>query len=498
MQRKFLKNLVLLLVLNLLIKPFWILGIDRAVQNTVGATEYGFYFAILNFSFLFNILLDFGITNFNNRNIAQNSHLLGKHLPNIFVLKMMLFAGYLVFTFGGAFFINYSREQILMLALLAFNQFLLSFILYLRSNLSGLHLFRTDSLISVLDRTLMIIIVGVLLWGNVVDEFKIKYFIFAQTFSYLLTFGITFTIVFRKAGTKIFRLSWDPPFMLMIIRRSMPFALLVLLMTFYNRIDSVMLERMLPDGAKFSGIYASAYRLLDAVNQFSYLFSVLLLPIFSRMIKHKQEVQGMVRLAFTLVITPAVIFAIGSFLYSDEIMHLLYPIHSGESSLDFAFRMEASSKIFALLMLCFIGTSTNYIFGTLLTANGSLKELNLVSLSGMVINIGLNLLLIPRYQAVGSASASLVTQSLVALAQVIIVFRIFRMKPNPAFIFRLLTLIAGSLVIGLISQLLPFAWIINLVIMGGASLLLAMAIRFFRIGHFVSIMRDGEQPGTQQ
>ena len=497
MQRKFLKNLVLLLVLNLLIKPFWILGIDRAVQNTVGASEYGFYFAILNFSFLFNILLDFGITNFNNRNIAQNNHLLGKHLPNIFVLKMALFVGYLIFSFVSALFINYSREQLLMLALLAFNQFLLSFILYLRSNLSGLHLFRTDSLISVLDRTLMIIIVGVLLWGNVVQEFKIKYFVFAQTFSYLLTFGITFIIVLRKAGTTIFKLHWDLPFMLIIIRRSLPYALLVLLMTLYNRVDSVMLERLLPEGAKYSGIYASAYRLLDAVNQFAYLFSVLLLTIFARMISHKQEVQGMVRLAFTLVITPAVIVAIGSFLYASEIMHMLYPIHTGESTFDFAFRMDASSRVFALLMLCFIGTSTNYIFGTLLTANGSLRQLNLISLSGMIINIGLNLWLIPKHQAIGSAFASLVTQSLVALTQVIVVFRIFRMKPKKAFIWRLLMLICGALIIGLLSQLLPFHWFVNLTIMGLVSLMLAMMIRFFRIGQFVRIMRFGEQPDVQ-
>lgn len=497
MQRKFLKNLVLLLVLNLLIKPFWILGIDRTVQNTVGAAEYGFYFAILNFSFLFNILLDFGITNFNNRNIAQNNHLVGKHLPNIFVLKMMLFGVYLLFTFAGAFFINYSREQILMLGLLAFNQFLMSFILYLRSNLSGLHLFRTDSLISVLDRSLMIIIMGVLLWGNVVDEFKIKYFIFAQTVSYLLTFTITFSIVLRKAGTRFFRPSWDPPFMMTIIRQSLPFALLVLLMTFYNRVDSVMLERMLPDGAVYSGIYASAYRLLDAVSQFSFLFAVLLLPIFSRMIKQKEPVEGMVRLSFTLVITPAIIFAIGSFLYGVEIMKLLYPIHPGESISEFIFRMDESSLVFSLLMLCFIGTSTNYIFGTLLTANGSLKQLNIISLTGMLVNVGLNLLLIPKYQAVGSAVASLATQSLVALAQVAVVFSIFKIKSNYGFTIRLLLLVAGTILIALVSQQLPFSWIINLFIMGFTSLLLAMAVRFFRIGHFISIMRFGEKPGSE-
>ena len=56
MQRKFLTNLGLMLFLNLLIKPVWIFAIDRNVQNVVGAMDYGFYFDLLNFSFLFNIL----------------------------------------------------------------------------------------------------------------------------------------------------------------------------------------------------------------------------------------------------------------------------------------------------------------------------------------------------------------------------------------------------------------------------------------------------------
>ncbi len=497
MQRKFLRNLVLLVVLNLLIKPFWILGIDRSVQNTVGAAEYGFYFAILNFSFLFNILLDLGITNFNNRNIARHSQLLSKHFPNIFVLKLLLFALYLVFTFGGALFINYSREQIFLLSVLAVNQFLAGFILYLRSNLSGLHLFKTDSLISVLDRTLMIVLVGVLLWGNILSEFKISYYVYAQTLSYLLTFSVTFFIVVRKSGARLFKLNWDPVFMLMIIRQSFPFALLVLFMTFYTRIDSVMLERILPDGARYSGIYASAYRLLDAANQFSFLFAVLLLPIFSRMIKQKEAVGSLVRLSFTLAITPAIILASGAFFYSSEIMQLLYPTYLGESVSDFQFRMEVSSRIFALLMLCSVGVSANYIFGTLLTANGSLKELNFISFAGVAVNTGLNLLLIPQYQAVGSAVASLVTLTMVAAAQAMVVSRIFRIRPGSGFVLRLLLVVAGTILIAQLSYLLPFAWIINLIIMGCASILFSMLAGFFRLGHFLKIMGLGQQTQPQ-
>ncbi|MFN8165477.1 MAG: oligosaccharide flippase family protein [Bacteroidia bacterium] len=101
MQRKFVTNLGLVLVLNLLIKPFWVLGVDRAVQNAVGTEQYGFYYAIFNLSFLFNILLDFGITNFNNKNISQNNHLLSKHLSSILVLRVLLAILFSVITFIG-------------------------------------------------------------------------------------------------------------------------------------------------------------------------------------------------------------------------------------------------------------------------------------------------------------------------------------------------------------------------------------------------------------
>ena len=200
MQRKFITNLILLLSLNLLIKPFWILGIDRVVQNEVGLEAYGSYLIVFNFSFLFNILLDLGITNFNNRNIAQNKQLLNKHFSGIVVLRMMLGLFYLAVTFIIAAIYGFQSEQLYLLGWIAINQFLLSSILYLRSNISGLLLLRTDSLISVLDRLLMIIFCAVLLWGNVTRQpFRIEWFVYAQTLAYLLTTLVALLIVIRKA-----------------------------------------------------------------------------------------------------------------------------------------------------------------------------------------------------------------------------------------------------------------------------------------------------------
>ena len=492
MYQKFLKNLFILLALNLLIKPFWLLGIDRGVQNTVGASEYGFYFALLNFSFLFNILLDFGITNYNNRTIAQNNNLIGKLFPGIFVLKLLLFVVYLIFTLVGAFVIDYTSQQISLLLLLAVNQLFMSMVLYLRSNLSGMQLFRTDGFISVLDRLLMIILVGVLLWGQVVEEFKISYFVYAQTVSHVITFLITLAIVKTKSGVKLRKIQFNVPLMLVVLRQSFPFAVLILIMTITSRADGVMIERILPDGARYSGIYASAFRLLDASVQFAFLFAVLLLPMFSRMLSLKQQVGALTKIAFTLLIAPTITLVIGSGIYSHEIMALLYPTYPGETASQFSARLMLSGPTFALLMIGLIGSASSYVFGTLLTANGNLRQLNIIALAGLIVNLSLNFLLIPVMKTEGAAIASLATQWLVAGIQLVVVYRIFRFRIEPGYLYKLIIFVAGVGVIGFLSTMLPWQWYINIVLMALTSLSFGAAIRLFQIRKMIQMVVSDE------
>ena len=188
MKKRFITNLALLVFLNLLIKPFWFFGIEVGVQNQVGEEIYGFYFSLFNFAFILNILLDLGINNFNNRAIARDHHLLQDHLAAIIPLKLFLSLIYAGIVLIAGKLVGYSPEQFKMLWILVGNQFLASFILYFRTNISGLQFYRTDSLLSVMDRSLMILFTGLLLWGNFTSEpFKIEWFVYAQTASYSLT-----------------------------------------------------------------------------------------------------------------------------------------------------------------------------------------------------------------------------------------------------------------------------------------------------------------------
>ncbi len=452
-QKKFVTNIAFLIVLNLLIKPFWPLGIEPSVQNAVGNASYGEYAILFNFSFLLNIILDFGVTQFNNKNIAQNNHLLTKHFSSLFSLKLVLGVIYFIITVLLGFIIGYDFRYMKLLSVLAVNQFLISMILYLRSSLLGLHLFKTDSFVSVADRVIMIFLcLGLLLrWFGI--EIDIMMFVYSQTLGYFLTAVIAFITVYYK--TDHFKLKWNWPFSLMILKQSFPFAILVLLMTFYNRLDSVMLGLLLPDGvgSEQAGIYAKAFRLLEAGNMIAYLFSVQLIPVFSRMLKHKENVEQLVKLSFILLVTPALVVSVGCFFYSNELSAL---INHGVTD---------SSVEFSILMLCFTAVSTTYIFGTLLTANGNLKQLNSMAIIGICINLILNFILIPHYKAMGSAVSSLITQFFTAGIQIYFAYKIFKFKVNIRLIIALLVFIVGIVVFNIFSRSFTANWMINFAIM---------------------------------
>jgi O-antigen/teichoic acid export membrane protein len=440
-QKKLLSGLFWLLLANLLVKPLWLLGIEVGVQNAVGNEAYGFYFAVFNLSYIFNILLDLGVTNFNTRNIARHPQLISKHLSGILGIKLCLLGLYVVVTFTVGALLGYGSQEFRLLAWLCVAQALNSLILYLRSNFEGLLLFKWDSLFSVLDRVLMIVICGCLLWGprlSVFDfHFTVFHFVYAQVAAYTLTALLALVVIGRK--THLRRIRWDRRFFLVILKKSAPFALLVLLMASYNRLDPILLRRLATDAD--AGIYAGAFRLLDALTMVCYLVSVPLLPVFSRLCREDngRELTGTLRLVFW----PLMLFAVGSAvacsLLAEPLMRLFY--HEGYAPY---------VPVFRVLIFGLVPIGITYIFGTLLTAGGRLRQLNLLATATLAINIAANLLLIPRLGAVGSAWAALTAQTFMAVAQLLLAVRIYRLPAaaflplNPRNIYSILSLLIDT------------------------------------------------------
>ncbi len=477
MRKTFITNLILLLFLNILVKPFYIFGIDRTVQNVVGAEIYGVYAAMFSLSIIFNIILDMGIANFNNRSIAQDNALLPQYFSSMVVLKFLLGIVYCIVLGIVGTSLGFGFEQFKIFGILAINQFLLSFLLYLRSNISGTYMYKTDSCISVIDRLLMIIICGYLLLTHR-DDFCIEWFVYAQTISYAIPCIIAFCIVLGKA--KRFSFHFDLKFLLQIVKKTYPFALLSLLMSLYTRTDMVMIERMLPDGAKQAGIYAQSYRILDAVSMFAYLFATLLLPMFAKMLKDQAPLGKFTKFSFLLLLSPVLVFVIGCCTYSTELMDLMY-----EESID------TSAKIFQVLIIGFIPISSSYIFGTLLTANNSMKVMNLMAAAGMICNIGFNAIFIPRYGAWGAAVVSVITQFFTGIIQIILSLKYFKFHiPYKDIakmtVFILINLLLFYFLKGVISE----NWIYNVLILCVIGFAVAFVIQLIKIKDILYVLKN--------
>ncbi len=485
MRKKFVSNLILVLILNVIIKPFYILGIDAQVlkiteQNDPGS--YGTYFSLLSLSFVFNILLDMGINTFNTKNIAQNSQLFKKHFSGIFTLKIVLAIVYLIVILAVGIAFSYQIEKLKWLFLIGFNQILIAFVLFFRSNLSALLMFRQDSIISVTDRLLLIVFCGYFLWIKTTKStISVEFFILSQTLAYSLTSLIALYLLIKKSGK--LNLKWDPTFYLAIFKKSLPYAMLIFLMSIYYYSDVVMIERMV-DNVEASS-YAHGYRFFMAFNMIGVLFAGLLLPIFSNMIKNKLEINKITWLSFRLIFLSATIIGITIWTNKTEIIKWRYELN------DYA--LFHSSETFGWLIISFIAVSFNYIFGTLLTANGNLKPMNVLALITVIINISINLILIPYYGSIGAAFASMITQFLTLFCQLYLCYRFFPSDLKISSYLKLFVfIIIFSLSTFIINHQIEFLWYTKIIVCGVLGLLIGFFLKIIGLNEIKTFIKTAK------
>ncbi|MCB9032357.1 MAG: oligosaccharide flippase family protein [Chitinophagales bacterium] len=388
-------NIIFLLFVNLLVKPFWIFGIDRTVQNQLGETVYGTYFAILNFSYLFQFLLDLGIQNYNVVKIAKGEKTIDNLLPQLLSIKLITAILFFVVSFIIALPLHYTHQKIFYWILI--NQILLSFIIYFRSNVSANQHFFKDSLLSVLDKLLMIFFVGMLLWFPIIKiPLSINSFVVAQTIAYTITLLVSIIVInqYRKEKILFIDIYQIKP----ILKQLLPYVFVFFLMSIYYRIDSVMLQQMQSDYD--AGIYAQSYRLIDAFNNFAYLIAIILLPFFAKNINNKKTNHKVVlQLSLAMILFTAIVIFITR-MYATNIVQLLY--HNSD--------LVYSSNVLSILIINILPIGLLYIFGTYHTARENFKMMLPTLFIATLLNIVLNYIYIPNYGAVGASFATVITQ----------------------------------------------------------------------------------------
>jgi len=144
-------------------------------------------------------------------------------------------------------------------------------------------------------------------------------------------------------------------------------------------------------------------------------------------------------------------------------------------------------------MLGFISISMTYIFGTLLTANGNLKELNILAGIALLMNIILNFLLIPRYKAYGAAVSSLTTQSYMAIAQIVVAMRKFNFSIDWKLIIRLGSFTGAIFILGWFSSTYIPNWYAACLFLAVISIVCSFLIGLLNIKDLYRVIRFGDE-----
>jgi O-antigen/teichoic acid export membrane protein len=478
MRRFFVKNLLFIIMVNVLIKPIWVFFIDRTVQNRLGHQDYGSYPQLFNLALILQIVLDFGVTNYNNRTIARHPERIGSLFPAMLSTRIILMALYMMLTLAIAYIIGYRNLDIYLLLGIVLIQVLNTALLFIRSNISALHHFKTDGLLSISDRVLMILFCGfLLLYPPTANAFKLKWFIQTQIVSYGIACIIAFFVLKKYAAVSL-RFSFDKKMVLGIIKDSLPYAGLIFLMSIYMRADMILLGRLCGNAGKDQvSIYMSAYRLLDVANMLGLMFAGVLLPMFGRMLIQRQDVMPIIKMSVNMLFPVSGLVAVGAYFWSAPVMMHLYT-HA----------TLYDAHVFTWVMACFPGFCITYIYSTLLTANGSLKQLNLIAIIGVAINLGFNFYLIPKQMAMGAAITSFITQSFVALGYMYFagskIHVAFPAKWVSAHILYFLLLI--PIAYGMLQ--LPLMWLWQLIIFSGIAGMGMIAFGFIKTSHIKELL----------
>ncbi len=447
-----------------MVKPVWIFAIDRQVQNLTGFSSYGHYFALLNLCIILNFLLDLGITSYFNREVASNKNGDRSLFTQALSGKLVLSFIYTLTVFFIAF-ISGIRDYSLLCMLIAM-QIGSSLLLFLRSYPTASQHYRTDAVVSIVDKLFVILVVGsMIFYPLVAGKITIRNFVMIQIAGIILS--IIIALIFLARSIPGFSIQPFKGLNKEIFFSSLPIALNIFFITLMSRADGFLLESIIPDGAREAGIYAAAFRLLDAFNMVGFLMAGFLLPYISRHWPNQSRFFAVLLNCRHLLVIGSMIVVAFAFAEPEYLSNLLY--HNKDPYI---------STVIMIVLFALPGLSMIHIYGTALTATRNMNIFLKLSIFFSLLNVILNLFFIPKFGAMAAAVIACTTQSLYALS----VIYFARMKTGIRLSLAFIPLYLG---VGLVFYIIikTAAWLEwNILLSAGIGAALTAILFFYRSG----------------
>lgn len=382
-----LRNTMLILVVRVISRIIALIAVI-IIGNYLDPTRFGQMQTAVTYVGLVGTVTDLGFSALYVREGARHTDQLSRYWNNVASLKVLGAAVGLPLIFAALYVAGVRSLLWPAFAILVLS----GYQLLLRNTLYALQRL-TFEIIEIIPETLVVfalVVVGVHINADT------GFFLWAYAISYAFA-CVYFATVLVVMGVLRPGLQFEPGLLLSWVRVAVPLGITFIITTVYFKVDVPILQRFRP--YQEVGYYTFAYKPFESLLFIPFALRSVIFPVLS--VYHRRSPERVLPLAekfFKALVILGWPISVGVFLLAPQFNSLLH-LYAGS---------EPALQILALAIVFMFADNT---FAATLNAIDKQNVFALVAMVGLVINVGVNLVVIPRYGYLGASWAVVVTEA---------------------------------------------------------------------------------------
>lgn len=365
------------------------------VVRYLGPKDFGLYSYVLSFFWLFASLSTFGLEAITTREIVKHPDKKDEINGTVFFLRV---AGSLaaIVLIAATLFLTGEDTYTAILVLILSGSFLFQSFSAIEYYFRGI----VKAKYNAYALSVSVILSSVLKVIFILIKAPLIYFVFAVVFEYA-ALAVGLIVVYHHNKLSIFNWKYSKNIASSLLKDSWPLMLSGLVVMVYMRIDQIMIKNMINEEAV--GYYSVAVRLCEA---WYFIPVTLCNSIFPAIVNAKNVSEefynNRMQKLYDLLTWLAIGIAVPVTIFSDQIIQVLFGNEFSPAAPVLTIYIWAGVAVFLGV------ASSQYLINENLTKLSFLR-----TFIGMILNVALNLILIPLYGIIGSAVATLISYTIV-------------------------------------------------------------------------------------
>jgi O-antigen/teichoic acid export membrane protein len=361
--------------------------------RVLGPEEFGKFYWALALGTILETLMDFGFHQVLIREVARDRARATDLLRHVFGIKLVWTTAGMLTLVVAATALRSEPDVRMACYLIGASLVARSYMFTVRGVLQGLERFGWDSFVVIADRALLLALGLAALASGAGVLGLAAAFVAAR----VLALGLVLWTTRRQIGQVGIR--YDPHTWRELQRSALPFGFFLIVLNLYSYIDGVMLGVMRGDVE--NGLYGAAYKVYEGFTYAPSVIAAVLTPRLAALFVSNPAAHR--RLAFGgLVASAAMAVVVGGigYLAAEPLMMWLFSTDASDyaaAAAPFRILCAGLAAVFVIWVLHAIAISVNRE-----------KLLLKAAAAGLVVNVAMNLWLIPTYGASGAAIATVV------------------------------------------------------------------------------------------